>query len=170
MANNTEEETSPASVKSGTIVIAIIVPSVLIILLLTLVIMNRRRGFILPRCVRDESDHKEKRWKTRQDELETHIKSQNIYDWLESQKEKSSDLSQASDPLCAICLDDFAEDAQVRGLRCSHAFHSHCLDEWFTRYNEYCPLCHRPIIPGSRAARRKVREGMDPTIPVVLMV
>jgi len=40
MANNTEEETSPASVKSGTIVIAIIVPSVLIILLLTLVIMS----------------------------------------------------------------------------------------------------------------------------------
>jgi len=163
MSNNTEED-APTGAKSGIIIIVIIVPSVLIILLLTLVIMNRRRG------LRDESQHKEKRWKTRQDELESHIKSQNFYDWLASQKEKCPDAPQPHDPLCAICLDDFADDAQVRGLHCSHAFHSHCLDEWFTRYNEYCPLCHRPIIPGSRASRRKARERLDPTIPVVLMV
>jgi E3 ubiquitin-protein ligase RHA2 len=70
----------------------------------------------------------------------------------------------------AICLDDFADDAQVRGLRCSHAFHSHCLDEWFTKYNEYCPLCHGPIIPGSRATRKKAGDVGEATIPVILMV
>ncbi|RYO19155.1 hypothetical protein AA0113_g9221 [Alternaria arborescens] len=168
-SNNTEEE-APTGAKSGTIVVAIVVPSVLIILLLGLIIMNRRRGSIFRPCSRAESGSKEKRWKTRQDELESHIKSQNFYDWLASQKEKSAVTSQPHDPLCAICLDDFSDDAQVRGLHCSHAFHSRCLDEWFIRYNEYCPLCHRPIIPGSRASRRKARERLDPTFPVVLMV
>ncbi|CAG5138422.1 uncharacterized protein ALTATR162_LOCUS355 [Alternaria atra] len=92
MSNNTEED-APTGAKSGIIIIVIIVPSVLIILLLTLVIMNRRRG------LRDESQHKEKRWKTRQDELESHIKSQNFYDWLASQKEKCPDAPQPHDPL-----------------------------------------------------------------------
>ncbi|KAB2099391.1 hypothetical protein AG0111_0g12331 [Alternaria gaisen] len=131
-SNNTEEE-APTGAKSGTIVVAIVVPSVLIILLLGLIIMNRRRGSIFRPCSRAESGSKEKRWKTRQDELESHIKSQNFYDWLASQKEKSAGTSQPHDPLCAICLDDFSDDAQVRGLHCSHAFHSRCLDEWFIR-------------------------------------
>lgn len=70
----------------------------------------------------------------------------------------------------AICLDDFADDSQVRGLECAHAFHSHCLDEWYTKYNEYCPLCHGPIIPGARLPKKKAREVGEPTIPVILMV
>ncbi|KAH7394588.1 hypothetical protein BKA66DRAFT_410645 [Pyrenochaeta sp. MPI-SDFR-AT-0127] len=97
------------------------------------------------------------------------IKSQHFYDWLATQKEQNPEWLHTKDPVCAICLDDLADDAQIRGLRCSHAFHAHCLDEWFTRYNEYCPLCHRPIIPGSRLAQRRRRERPDP-IPVMLMV
>ncbi|KAF1944705.1 hypothetical protein EJ02DRAFT_340412 [Clathrospora elynae] len=164
MANITETEPLTAT-KSSTIVVAIIVPSVLIIMFLALIIIC----FIMPYLGREEAVKKEERLKTRQDELEHYIKLQHFYDWLESQKEKNPGSLRTSDSLCAICLDEFADDAQVRGLRCSHAFHSHCLDEWFTRYNEYCPLCHRPIIPGSRAARRRARERTDP-IPVVLMV
>ncbi|KAL1795326.1 hypothetical protein ACET3X_007142 [Alternaria dauci] len=129
-SNNTEEE-APLGAKGDVIVVAIVVPSVLIMLLLGMVVMTRRRASLFRSCGRDESESKEKRWKTRQEELESHIKSQNFYDWLASQKEKSPGTSQPHDPLCAICLDDFADDAQVRGLHCSHAFHSHCLDEWF---------------------------------------
>ena len=116
MANLTTE--APTGTKNGTLVIAILVPSVLIIVLLALVIMsvfrsvqcvavrmseltrsNRRRAFIVPRLVRGDADVKEQRLKTRQDELESHIKSQHFYDWLASQKEKNPESLQASDPL-----------------------------------------------------------------------
>ncbi|OAL47197.1 hypothetical protein IQ07DRAFT_613824 [Pyrenochaeta sp. DS3sAY3a] len=169
MSNPHSETETSASPKSSTIVIAIVVPSVMIVVFLTLVIINRRRGgVLLPRISRaDDALEKEERTKMRLDELESIIKTQHFYDWLATQKEKNPG-SVTTDPICAICLDDFEDDAQVRGLRCSHAFHSHCLDEWFTRYNEYCPLCHRPIIPGRRA-RRKARERPDP-LPVILMV
>ncbi|KAF1832617.1 hypothetical protein BDW02DRAFT_502600 [Decorospora gaudefroyi] len=169
MANATETEVRTGT-RNGTLIIAIIVPSVLIIALLGLIIFNRRRAFLLPQFGHDEALVKEKRWQTRRDELESTIKSQDFRNWLEGQKEKKPGSHQTADPLCAICLDEFVHDAQVRGLQCSHAFHSHCLDEWFTRYNEYCPLCHGPIIPGSRAARRKARERLDGSIPVILMV
>jgi E3 ubiquitin-protein ligase RHA2 len=60
---------------------------------------NRRRAFIMPRIVQDEALVNEKRLKTRQDELESHIKSQHFYDWLAGQKEKNLGSLQASDPL-----------------------------------------------------------------------
>lgn len=169
MATHPESEAS-TSPKASTIVIAIIVPAVLIIVFLTLVVINRRRGFLLPRMVRDnDAVVRETRMKMRQDELESSIKTQHFYDWLATQKEQNPGSLHTTDPVCAICLDEFADDAQVRGLGCSHAFHSHCLDEWYTRYNEYCPLCHRPIIPGGRLGRRRARERPAP-IPVMLMV
>jgi hypothetical protein len=48
-----------------------------------------------------------------------------------------------------ICLEPFTPEAKIRGLACAHAFHSECLDEWYARCNEWCPLCHRAIVPGS---------------------
>jgi E3 ubiquitin-protein ligase RHA2 len=60
---------------------------------------NRGRAFIMPRIVQDEALVNEKRLKTRQDELERHIKSQHLYDWLAGQKEKNPGWLQASDPL-----------------------------------------------------------------------
>lgn len=52
-----------------------------------------------------------------------------------------------------ICLDEIEDAAQIRGLGCLHLFHQECLDDWFGRFNEYCPLCHRPIIQGTKGAR-----------------
>jgi E3 ubiquitin-protein ligase RHA2 len=43
------------------------------------------------------------------------------------------------------------------------------LDEWFARFNEYCPLCHASIIPGRRAAK-KIRREEVVAIPVALIV
>ncbi|CBX97685.1 hypothetical protein LEMA_P090940.1 [Plenodomus lingam JN3] len=97
------------------------------------------------------------------------IQAQHFCDWLAGQKEKHPGSVPAVDPLCAICLEEFEAEAQVRGLQCSHAFHSQCLDEWFTRYNEFCPLCHRAIIPGRRAVKKKPRERTV-GLPVVMMV
>ncbi|ODV89600.1 hypothetical protein CANCADRAFT_32805, partial [Tortispora caseinolytica NRRL Y-17796] len=42
---------------------------------------------------------------------------------------------------CAICLDNFADDSEVRGLTCRHVFHSDCITPWFTTRRACCPLC-----------------------------
>lgn len=117
MADNSTQTEAPTGPKSGTIIVAIIVPSVLIVVLLALIFMsvsalyrtqifvseltsrNRRRGFFLPRLIRDELVTKENRWKSRQEELESHIKSQDFYEWMEGQKEKKPGFFQATDPL-----------------------------------------------------------------------
>lgn len=41
---------------------------------------------------------------------------------------------------CAVCLDDFAQEEQVRQLPCGHQFHSQCIGKWLSRSTR-CPLC-----------------------------
>ena len=44
------------------------------------------------------------------------------------------------DKSCVICLNDFDNDSLIKLLRCSHTFHSSCIDKWFeTSYK--CPVC-----------------------------
>jgi hypothetical protein len=45
-----------------------------------------------------------------------------------------------------ICLEVIVRKALVRALKCHHVFHQECLDGWFGRLHDYCPLCHRLIV------------------------
>jgi len=118
MTNSTQTDGRTGSAKSGTIVVAIIVPSILILVLLVLIFMsvlesvhfrgvqlskltnsNRRRGFIIPRLMCNESTIREEKWQSRQNELDSHIKSQDFHEWLASQKEKNPTSLQITDPL-----------------------------------------------------------------------
>lgn len=169
MANN-DEGREGHGLPFSTMVIAILVPSVMVVVVVGLIVLHRRRVRVFP-CFPCEDDVlvRQERRQTRQSELENSIQAQHFCDWLAGQKEKHPGSVPAVDPLCAICLEEFEAEAQVRGLQCSHAFHSQCLDEWFTRYNEFCPLCHRAIIPGRRAVKKKPRERTV-GLPVVMMV
>lgn len=44
---------------------------------------------------------------------------------------------------CAICIDVFEPEDQVRGLICGHVFHQDCLDPWLTKRKACCPMCKR---------------------------
>jgi hypothetical protein len=46
---------------------------------------------------------------------------------------------------CSICLDDFADDDEIRVLLCKHYFHKDCIDRWLTQENVRCPLCRHDI-------------------------
>ncbi|TIA24535.1 hypothetical protein D6C80_00329 [Aureobasidium pullulans] len=51
-------------------------------------------------------------------------------------------------PICAICLDDFAESAsQVRELPCRHIFHPECIDLFMLDSSSICPLCKQSVLP-----------------------
>lgn len=49
---------------------------------------------------------------------------------------------------CAVCLDEFNEEDEIRCLtNCKHMFHQKCLDRWMDQIQETCPLCRAPILP-----------------------
>ncbi|KAF1926257.1 uncharacterized protein M421DRAFT_102602 [Didymella exigua CBS 183.55] len=153
----------------NTIIIGIIVPACFVVLLVTLLILHRHRSYLLPGLTHDvEAARKAERMQQRRGELENTIKIESFHNWQAAQKDKHPSSLLTTDPV-AICLDEFDEDAQIRGLRCSHAFHAQCLDEWFGRCNEYCPLCHRTIIPGKNIVKASMMEWPRP-LPVAFMV
>jgi len=49
-----------------------------------------------------------------------------------------------SEPLCAICLDEFRDGDMARKLACSHLFHRDCLDPWL-QVSSSCPVCKRVV-------------------------
>lgn len=49
---------------------------------------------------------------------------------------------------CTICLESLEPTQQVRELsRCTHVFHSVCLDTWVDSGQVTCPLCRSMLLP-----------------------
>lgn len=48
---------------------------------------------------------------------------------------------------CAICINEFKEEENVRRLRCSHEFHMRCVDKWL-KANTTCPMCRQNVKRG----------------------
>ncbi|GET00141.1 E3 ubiquitin-protein ligase RNF13 isoform X1 [Rhizophagus clarus] len=46
---------------------------------------------------------------------------------------------------CAICLEDYADEDELRILPCKHEFHIVCVDSWLTTKEKFCPICKRDI-------------------------
>lgn len=46
---------------------------------------------------------------------------------------------------CAICLEDFVDDDELRIMPCKHEFHITCIDGWLTTRKKFCPICKRDI-------------------------
>lgn len=61
-------------------------------------------------------------------------------DGVRAHPNMNTDLPEAGD-VCVICLETLEDDHNVRGLTCGHAFHSYCIDPWFTARRACCPLC-----------------------------
>ncbi|KAF5134666.1 E3 ubiquitin-protein ligase ZNRF3 [Metarhizium brunneum] len=57
--------------------------------------------------------------------------------------------------VCAICLDVLKDDDMVRRLPCQHYFHSSCLDTWYLRQHNTCPLCKTPFFDQSQKKEKK---------------
>jgi len=55
---------------------------------------------------------------------------------------------------CAICLEDFNSEVEVKVLPCSHGFHSQCIDPWIDSRSDLCPICKRSILESSAEESR----------------
>ncbi|TPX42293.1 hypothetical protein SeLEV6574_g05674 [Synchytrium endobioticum] len=49
--------------------------------------------------------------------------------------------------VCAVCLDEYADDDQVRILNCNHEFHQKCIDPWLLTRSSTCPTCKAHVGP-----------------------
>lgn len=48
---------------------------------------------------------------------------------------------------CSMCLVEIEATQPQRVLRCGHAFHQGCIDDWLVRYtNSLCPFCKQPLV------------------------
>ncbi|XP_038878715.1 RING-H2 finger protein ATL13 [Benincasa hispida] len=48
---------------------------------------------------------------------------------------------------CAVCLSEFEPEDKLRLLpKCSHAFHTECIDTWLLSHST-CPLCRSSLLP-----------------------
>lgn len=47
---------------------------------------------------------------------------------------------------CAICLEDFNDEDELRIMPCKHEFHVTCIDSWLTTRKKFCPICKRDIV------------------------
>lgn len=147
------------SVISGSTALAIVLPSLFAIILIIFLVIT----FILPRIgPAGTAESKEERRKKRMAKLDKSVKAQNFQDWMSRQSEEHPDLTITRMPLCVICLEEIEDAAQIRGLGCLHVFHQQCLDDWFSRWNEYCPLCHRPILQSPKGAATRGRGDENP--------
>ncbi|KAF2453428.1 hypothetical protein BDY21DRAFT_124929 [Lineolata rhizophorae] len=157
LAARQEEPNSEDSSSSSTAV-AIVLPALFILILLVLVVMFNR-AFLLPRIYRPESpESKAKRRQQRISRLDKFVKSENFHEWCSKHTSERPGQFTTTNPLCVICLDEIEDSSQIRGLGCLHVFHQHCLDDWFARFNEFCPLCHRPIVQQKAGRFAKVVE------------
>ena len=48
---------------------------------------------------------------------------------------------------CAICIDDFNDESNIRIIKCSHVFHKDCIDPWLLKESYKCPVCRDDTLP-----------------------
>jgi len=47
---------------------------------------------------------------------------------------------------CPICLEEINTGEYEKKLNCNHCFHKKCIDRWFNKENDCCPMCRLKVI------------------------
>ena len=59
---------------------------------------------------------------------------------------KSKKIKDETIEECPICLDKMNKNEFQKTLICNHCFHKKCIDRWFKKDNDCCPMCRMEII------------------------
>ncbi|XP_067866354.1 E3 ubiquitin-protein ligase RNF43 isoform X2 [Heterodontus francisci] len=81
----------------------------------------------------------------------------------ERQSSPDSQSSNMSEPVCAVCLEEFADGQDLRIISCLHEFHKECVDPWLLQHRT-CPLCMYNIIGSSSVAQQEVHDQANPAV------
>jgi hypothetical protein len=66
-----------------------------------------------------------------------------------TQAVQDSQVLDSSTERCMVCLCDYEEDDECRVLKCRHAFHTPCVDQWLTSGRNSCPTCRTEAVDKS---------------------
>ena len=50
--------------------------------------------------------------------------------------------------ICSVCICEFEAGEELRTLRCGHAYHTECIDEWLLSLSVLCPMCKQDVRRG----------------------
>jgi hypothetical protein len=53
-------------------------------------------------------------------------------------------VPEGHDDVCAICIEQYASDAKVLILNCTHLGHYECMETWL-RLRNICPICRDEV-------------------------
>ena len=66
--------------------------------------------------------------------------------WIDALPTETWDAEPNDEDKCAVCYMGFERGQELRVLRCSHKFHTECVDAWL-RNKPTCPMCKVSIKP-----------------------
>jgi E3 ubiquitin-protein ligase RNF13 len=77
-------------------------------------------------------------------------------------------IESKGDPqMCAICLDDFEDQDEIRLLpKCRHEFHRLCIDPWLLTKSPLCPVCKRSILDDDGSESQPLLDNQPHRPPV----
>jgi hypothetical protein len=61
------------------------------------------------------------------------------------EKLKSVKLESKLDTDCSICMGQMDKDEMVTELKCTHTFHTNCIEPYLKQYNYKCPVCRTEV-------------------------
>ncbi|KAI3421669.1 RING-type E3 ubiquitin transferase [Psidium guajava] len=72
----------------------------------------------------------------------------------------SEELQNSEMNQCAVCLDDFEMDMEVKQMPCKHIYHADCLLPWLELHNS-CPVCRHELLTDDPdyENRRRAAQG-----------
>jgi hypothetical protein len=59
---------------------------------------------------------------------------------------KVKEADSLTNEVCSICIEKFCCGEYQRTLHCNHVFHKKCIDKWFKKDKNDCPMCRAVII------------------------
>ena len=83
-------------------------------------------------------------------------------------EEARADRSVILGEQCSICRMEFEPGDVLRVLRCNHAEHAECIDQWLN-INKSCPLCQVEIASPTPAVCPPAMGGCSPVCPPAMM-
>lgn len=78
----------------------------------------------------------------------------------DSKQEVADDEEDEDAPSCAICMQVYKIDDELRILPCQHEFHIECVDKWLPM-KKICPLCRHDITKKAQASQRNLRDAQE---------
>ncbi|KAJ3257542.1 hypothetical protein HK103_004451 [Boothiomyces macroporosus] len=72
----------------------------------------------------------------------------------------------STDETCAMCLEDYEDNDQLRELYCGHRYHSSCIDVYLLNQKRICPVCNadalgRPVTIVQVGVEREMSPEME---------